>query len=134
VNEEFGEENHQFWLPDVEKLNEQPLEKADNTFIGKRTLAGQLKAYFRLLLMLHRAEKVILHGLFNPCDHPISTLPLAFEKVLLGYLRRRSLSVSETQTALQRQDQRKPQKICDQAYRPSGYLYPRRRRASPKMV
>lgn len=65
VNEEFGEENHQFWLPDVGKLNEYPLEKADNIFIGKRTLAGQLKVYFRLLLMLHRAEKVILHGLFN---------------------------------------------------------------------
>jgi len=65
VNEEFGEENHQFWLPDVEKLNEHPLEKADNIYIGKRTSTGQLCAYLQLLLMLHRAEKVILHGLFN---------------------------------------------------------------------
>ena len=65
VNEEFSEENHQFWLPDVEKLNDYPLKKADNIFIGKQTLTGQVKAYFRLLLMLHHAEKVILHGLFN---------------------------------------------------------------------
>jgi hypothetical protein len=66
INEEFGEENHQFWLPDVKKLNDHPLEKADNIFIGKRTITGQLYAYLRLLVMLHRARKVILHGLFNP--------------------------------------------------------------------
>jgi hypothetical protein len=66
VNEEFGEANHQFWLLlDDEKLNQYPLEKAHNIFIGKRTLAGQIEAYFRLFKMLHVSEKVMLHGLFD---------------------------------------------------------------------
>lgn len=66
VNEEFGMEKHQFWLATVQKRNKFSSEKADNIFVGKRTLLGQLQAYFRLFLMLHRADKVILHGLFNP--------------------------------------------------------------------
>lgn len=66
INEEFSAENHQFWLTGVQKLKQHPIEKADNIFIGKRTITGQLYAYLRLLVMLHRARKVILHGLFNP--------------------------------------------------------------------
>uniref|UniRef100_UPI003A93BF17 TDP-N-acetylfucosamine:lipid II N-acetylfucosaminyltransferase n=1 Tax=Amphritea sp. TaxID=1872502 RepID=UPI003A93BF17 len=66
VNEEFDTEDHQFWLAGTQKLKQHPIEKTDNVFIAGPTIAGQLIAYFKLFLMLHRARKLILHGLFNP--------------------------------------------------------------------
>jgi hypothetical protein len=49
-----------------QKPKQPSIGKADNIFICKRPIAGQLYAHIRLLVMLHRAQKVILHGLFNP--------------------------------------------------------------------
>jgi dTDP-N-acetylfucosamine:lipid II N-acetylfucosaminyltransferase len=66
VNEEFNTEDHQFWLAGAQKLKQHPIEKADNIFISSPTLVGQLIAHLKLLLMLHRSRKLILHGLFNP--------------------------------------------------------------------
>jgi len=66
VNEEFGKQNHQFWLSGKQKLKQHPIEKADNVFIVHSTIAGQLYAYLKLLLLMHSGKKLILHGLFNP--------------------------------------------------------------------
>ena len=65
IDEEFSDKDHQFWVVGVQKLKQYPIEGADNVFIVKRSVVAQVFAYVRLIFMLHRAEKVILHGLFN---------------------------------------------------------------------
>ena len=80
VNEEFGEQNHQFWVAGSQKLKQHPIENADNIFIARRSIVAQVFAHIRLLFMMHRAKKVILHGLFN---HRVIIL-LALSPWLLG--------------------------------------------------
>ena len=66
INEEFGDKDHQFWIAGVQKLKQYPIKNADNVFIARRSVIAQVFAHIRLLFMLHRTKKVILHGLFNP--------------------------------------------------------------------
>ena len=80
INEEFGEQNHQFWVAGSQKLKQHPIENADNIFIARRSIVAQVFAHIRLLFMMHRAKKVILHGLFN---HRVIIL-LALSPWLLG--------------------------------------------------
>lgn len=66
VNEEFGSEDHQFWMSGGHKLDQYTVEESDNVFIEGRTAgAAQLYAYVKLLVMLHKSNKVMLHGLFD---------------------------------------------------------------------
>lgn len=65
INKEFSEKNHQFWLTGEKKSTQNPIENAVNVFIAKNSPLGQFSAYLRLLIMFHRSEKIILHGLFN---------------------------------------------------------------------
>ena len=66
INEEFGDKDHQFWVVGVQKLKQHPIEKADNVFFARQSVVSQIFAYVRLFFMLHRAKKIIMHGLFNP--------------------------------------------------------------------
>jgi hypothetical protein len=66
ISEEFGDKDHQFWIAGVQKLKQYPIKNADNVFIARRSVIAQFLAHIRLLFMLHRTKKVILHGLFNP--------------------------------------------------------------------
>ena len=63
INEEFSDKDHQFWVVGVNKLKQYPIKNADNVFIARRSVIAQVFAHIRLLFMLHRTKKVILHGL-----------------------------------------------------------------------
>lgn len=63
INEHFDSSKHQFWLSgDKEKY---PYQTSNNTYQVKRTKAGRLKGLLYLAVQLHKADKIILHGLFN---------------------------------------------------------------------
>lgn len=64
INNEFGAFDHQFWFSGG-GLNQYPIENASNIFIKGNTLSAQFYAYRKLLIMLHRSSKVMLHGLFD---------------------------------------------------------------------
>ncbi|PSJ40072.1 TDP-N-acetylfucosamine:lipid II N-acetylfucosaminyltransferase [Zobellella taiwanensis] len=64
INEHFDSSKHQFWLSgDKEKY---PYQTSNNIYQVKRTKAGRPKGLLYLAVQLHKADKVILHGLFNP--------------------------------------------------------------------
>ncbi|WP_152207600.1 TDP-N-acetylfucosamine:lipid II N-acetylfucosaminyltransferase [Marinobacter changyiensis] len=63
VNEEFNQENHQFWLLDSKR--EFSDSGYSNVYVAKNTILGKLIAYALLLIKLHTAKKIVLHGLFN---------------------------------------------------------------------
>jgi dTDP-N-acetylfucosamine:lipid II N-acetylfucosaminyltransferase len=63
IKEEFCEENHQFWL--LGAIEKFPVEKSKMVFVYGSTFWDKVKAYVRLVLLLHSAKKVMLHGLFN---------------------------------------------------------------------
>jgi len=66
IEEEFSSETHEFWLTGTQKLKQYPIGKRKNVFSCKPGLVWQLYAHFKLLIMLHRSRKVIIHGLFSP--------------------------------------------------------------------
>lgn len=65
INAEFKFQDHQFWLADKKK-RESKVKPGGNIFVAKRSFWGQLYAYMFLVIQLHRAKKIILHGMFNP--------------------------------------------------------------------
>jgi hypothetical protein len=135
INEEFGEQNHQFWVAGSQKLKQHPIENADNIFIARRSIVAQVFAHIRLLFMMHRAKKVILHGLFN---HRVIIL-LALCPWLLGRCYwviwgGDLYSYQKNQAKFKKQDKREPPKIRDQAHWSSRYLHTRRCGTRPQMV
>lgn len=63
VKQEFNADQHQFWLLGSQK--NYPVQQDDSVYVVREGVKGRLLGYFELLKELHRARKVILHGLFN---------------------------------------------------------------------
>lgn len=63
VNAEFSEQDHQFWLSGAKRIDLYSLELRENLHFDKRTYKDYLFSHLKLLLMLDRADKIILHGL-----------------------------------------------------------------------
>lgn len=63
INEEFEEQDHQFWFTDPSK--KYPAEVSDAVYVCGNGVWGKLRGYARLVQQLHRARKVMLHGLFD---------------------------------------------------------------------
>jgi len=63
VKQEFNAEQHKFWLLGSQK--DYPVQQDDSVYVVREGINGRLLGYFELLKELHRARKVILHGLFN---------------------------------------------------------------------
>jgi len=63
IEKHFEMNNHEFRLfGDIEKY---PVKQRDNIkTVGKRKVA-RIKAYLQLVLAMHKAKKIILHGLFD---------------------------------------------------------------------
>jgi len=63
INKEFNDENHQFWL--TGSIEKYPIEVIDAVYIPKNNRWSKLRGYAKLIVQLHFAQKIILHGLFN---------------------------------------------------------------------
>lgn len=63
VKEEFREEKNQFWL--TGSIEKYPIELSDTVSVCENGLWDKCKGYARLVKEIHRARKVMLHGLFN---------------------------------------------------------------------
>lgn len=64
VQEDFIDQKHHFWLSGSDE--KYPVESTDSIFVCKDGFWNKILSYGRLILQLHRAQKVIVHGLFNP--------------------------------------------------------------------
>lgn len=63
VRKDFDEKNHRFWL--AGNIKEYPVEKSGVVYIGGDGLGPKIHAYVTLVMQLHAARKVMLHGLFD---------------------------------------------------------------------
>jgi hypothetical protein len=63
IKEEFEGQEHKFWF--VGSIEEYPLEVRDSVYVCRGGFFNKLWSYARLLTQLHRARKVMLHGLFD---------------------------------------------------------------------
>lgn len=63
VKEHFDFEQHEFHL--TGGMAEEQLKFTHNVRLYKRSIAGQLKYYLQVIIKMHQAKKVILHGLFD---------------------------------------------------------------------
>lgn len=63
INDEFNGQEHRFWLSGSRK-HCKVQQSASVYFCGHR-FSERFKAYIKLILQLHLAQKVIIHGLFN---------------------------------------------------------------------
>lgn len=75
INNEFQKENHFFYL--TGDINEYPINKNENVVVSSSVSGGRiarLARQLRLMSYLNRADKVIIHGLFN--QDTIRTLAL----------------------------------------------------------
>lgn len=63
VKEHFDFEQHQFYL--TKGMADHELKPHPNVKLGKPGIANRIKEYLQLIIPMHQAEKIILHGLFN---------------------------------------------------------------------
>lgn len=63
IKENFDFKQHEFLL--TGGMSEESLIKAENVHLAKKTLIARLSHYFKVLIKMHQADKVILHGLFD---------------------------------------------------------------------
>ncbi|ATJ82661.1 4-alpha-L-fucosyltransferase [Halomonas beimenensis] len=63
VEENFKKESHRFWLGGVSEVHK--IESKKNVYLCRGSHFKKIKAYIILVLQLHAARKVMLHGLFN---------------------------------------------------------------------
>lgn len=63
IKENFEFKQHEFLL--TGGMAENNLIKASNVHLAKKTVAGRLGHYFKALIKMHQADKIILHGLFD---------------------------------------------------------------------
>ncbi len=61
---EFPQQDHRYWL--TASTDNHGVEKAPDVYIGDNNFWGACRAYAKLVIQLHSARKVILHGLFEP--------------------------------------------------------------------
>lgn len=65
VNVEFEKETHFFWI-NGDKKKKNSVENISNVYLAKGTFPAVLYSYIFLLFKMHTAEKIVLHGLFDP--------------------------------------------------------------------
>ncbi|WP_428397795.1 TDP-N-acetylfucosamine:lipid II N-acetylfucosaminyltransferase [Marinobacter salarius] len=65
INKEFSEERHQFWLFGSKK-KENSIRNSKNIFHCNGSVLNKIYGFIFLIVKLHTAKKVILHGLFMP--------------------------------------------------------------------
>lgn len=63
IKEEFKEEKHQFWL--TGSVQKYPVEQSESVYVCAGGIWRKLAGYANLVMQLHSARKVMLHGLFN---------------------------------------------------------------------
>lgn len=63
IKENFNFEEHEFLL--TGGMAEDKLIKANNVHLAKKGKLARLRHYFKVLIKMHQADKVILHGLFD---------------------------------------------------------------------
>lgn len=63
INEEYGEEAHQFWF--TGSIEKYPVEVSESVYVCSKGFWAKLRAYAKLILQCHSAHKIILHGLFD---------------------------------------------------------------------
>lgn len=64
LKEHFDFKQHEFLM--TKGSSECQLKNDDNVFLAKRSIVGRLLHYIRVVIKMHQAKKVILHGLFDP--------------------------------------------------------------------
>lgn len=63
VKEHFDFEQHEFLL--TNGMEAEVLTKSSNVHIAERTIPARIKHYLFAIIKMHKADKVILHGLFD---------------------------------------------------------------------
>ena len=64
VREEFEEERHYFWL--LNSPEGHPVDDGPDVYVCEKGFVAKFRGYVKLIVHLHVANKVLLHGLFNP--------------------------------------------------------------------
>lgn len=63
IDEQFSDQKHQFWL--AGSIAQYPVPKRKTVFVRGTSFWKKLTGYTRLLIHLHQAKKVVLHGLVD---------------------------------------------------------------------
>lgn len=63
VKEHFDFEQHEFLL--THGMGAKDLTKSNNVYLAERTLPARIKHYLFAIIKMHKADKIILHGLFD---------------------------------------------------------------------
>lgn len=63
IEQEFGEEGHQFWF--TGSVEQYSVARSDSVYVWGGGFLRKLIGYAKLVKQLHSARKIMLHGLFN---------------------------------------------------------------------
>ena len=63
IEQHFSMEEHEFRI--FGDIKQHPIKPRKNIIITAQGKIGELKAYYGLVIAMHKADKIILHSLFN---------------------------------------------------------------------